>query len=162
MKTFWKTLLGGALGIGALYVVGKMCYEAGKEVGEVERQLEKQITSADTSAKTAGTDRNDTDGGEEAPSAPNEMEGDKAAVDRISEAEYEAGENKFKTKPTFIGNTVNKIKNLKLFICAKKAFNGGDRKPGVLATLLNNPEGARIEAFVKNGGVQINVQPNAA
>jgi len=162
MKTFWKTLLGGALGIGALYVVGKMCYEAGKEVGEVERQLEKQITSADTSAKTAETDRNDTNGGEEAPFSPNETEGSKTADDRISEAEYEAWENAHKTKTTFIGNTVNKIKNLKLFIRAKKAFSGGDRKPGVLATLLNNPEGARIEAFVKNGGVQINVQPNAA
>lgn len=162
MKTFLKTLLGGALGIGALYVVGKLCYEAGRDVAEVERQLEKQIAIADKPAKTAGADRNDADGGEEEPSSPNEMEGGKTADDRISETEYEARESNAKTKPALIGNIVNKIKNLKLFMRARKAFGGGDRKPGVLATLLNNPEGARIEAFVKDGGVQINVQPNAA
>lgn len=161
MKTFLKTLLGGALGIGALYVVGKLCYEAGKDVAEVERQLEKQIASADKPTKMPNTDENNTSGGDP---VRTDIDGTEVPKKTPEEEFNDALDTAWdrNIKPTFFGKTVNKIKNLKLFMRARKAFGGGDRKPGVLATLLSNPEGARIEAFVKDGGVQINVQPNAA
>ena len=39
MKPFTKKLIEGALGLGALFLVGKVCYEVGKNVGDIERQL---------------------------------------------------------------------------------------------------------------------------
>lgn len=163
MSTFLKTLIHGALGIGALYVVGKICYEAGKEVAEAERQIESQMKSADTPDMVHGADTDVDDqisGGEQVGMDLDGETSDKSVDEQVQDILSEARECNAKT--TLLGRTVNRIKNLKLFIRAKKAFGGGERKPGVLATLLNNPEGARIEAFIKNGGVQINVHPNAA
>lgn len=160
MKTFLKTLLGGALGIGALYVVGKICYQAGKEVAEAERQIESQLKITDIPAKAQGAD---TDGDESLDSGSAEAVPDEAKCEQSPE-EQDEGYERLKKQckdQSFVGRAVNKVKGLKLFMQAKKAFGGGERKPGVLATLLNNPEGAKIEAYVKNGGVQICVQPNA-
>lgn len=163
MSTFLKTLIHGALGIGALYVVGKICYEAGKEVAEAERQIESQMKAADTPDMARGADTDGDDqisGGEQVGMDLDDETSDKSVDEQVQDILSESLERNAKT--TLLGRTVNRIKNLKLFMRAKKAFGGGERKPGVLATLLNNPEGAKIEAFIKNGGVQINVHPNAA
>ena len=143
MKAFLKTLIGGALGLGALYVVGKVCFEAGKDVAEVERQLKAQ-ESVDAPKDTA-----------EPVSADNEQ-------NSVAEAQEKAENTQEEPKHAWIGKAVSKVRNLKAFLRIKKAFEKSDRGPGVLGTLLKNPEGARIEAFVRNGGVQINVRPRAA
>ena len=146
MKAFLKTLLGGALGLGALYVVGKICYEAGKDVAEVERQLR--------------------EGKPEEPGIQHveQMKMDLySGCEKIETAEETAiTEAEVASKPSMIGRLVDKVKNAKLFLTAKKAFDKSGKTPGILSSLLTNPDGARIEAFVRDGGVQISVKPRAA
>lgn len=140
MRTFLKTLIGGAVGIGALYVVGKVCYEIGKDVAEVERQLatgENEVAHTEASGGT----------GEETP--------------RTEEQPTQA-EPVGEPKQTVVGRTMDKIRNAKMFLKVKKALTRDGKSPGVLGSLLSNPEGAKIEAFVMDGGVRINVRPRAA
>ena len=157
MKTLLKTLIGGALGVGALYVVGKICYEAGKDVAEVERQLreEKPEESGIQHVEQIQMDIPDL--------VLNQECVDKTLQDakqEMSKAIDEALENN--TKPTMLGRAINKVKNAKLFLTVKTACDQCGKKPGILSSLLTNPDGARIEAFVRDGGVQISVKPRAA
>jgi len=155
MKAFLKTLIGGALGLGTLYVVGRICFEAGKDVAEVERQL-------------ANQDESKVDGGKSEHKGSFEEASGSMDNSPAESAEHETADEVLDTqrkseKQTVIGRTLSKIKNAKLFLRAKKAFEGkGDRSPGILGSLLTNPDGAKIEAYVRNGGVQISVRPKAA
>ena len=155
MKTFLKTVIGGALGLGALYVVGKICYEAGKDVAEVERQLEQSKTEEPEAKEHIEQIEMDlySDG------KKIDTVLDKAKTE-MSEAIDEALEKN--SKPTMLGRLVEKARNAKTFLLAKKAFDKTNKKPGILGSLLTNPDGAKIEAFVKDGGVQISVRPRAA
>ena len=141
MKTFLKTLIGGAIGLGALYIVGKVCYEAGKDVAEVEHQL-----------KEAQSVRPDPEPTAKQNDIPAEQP--KAVAESPEEAAPE--------KVTVFSRMATRIQNAKMFLKVKKAFSKDGKSPGVLSTLLNNPEGAKIEAFVMDGGVRINVRPRAA
>lgn len=158
MKTFLKTLIGGALGVGALYVVGKICYEAGKDVAKVEQQIEKQLTTenVDYYAGDKHVTQIEMNLDELDPIDKN-LEN---AKEEMSEAIDDAFEKN--SRPTMLGRLVNKVKNAKLFITAKKAFDKSNRSPGILSSLLTNPDGAKIEAYVRDGGVQISVKPRAA
>lgn len=165
MKTFLKTLIGGALGIGALYVVGKVCYEAGKDVAEIEHQLKEnpvEKNDTDPAEETRGSEEptEDSDAGNE------ERLGNTDNIDKIHARITEQLDKDIdealerNTKPTAFGKMLDKVRNAKMFVRVKKSFERkGDRSPGILGSLLSNPDGARIEAFVKNGGVQINVTP---
>lgn len=176
MKTFLKTLIGGALGLGALYVVGKVCYEAGKDEAEIERQLRQQLEKEKSADQTAETDNPPSEGQDDTEDsyAVYDKDGNTICLEneridktldhaqkRMSEELDELFEKH--TKPTALGKVVDKIRNAKMFIRVKKAFGKKkDRSPGILGSLLSNPDGAKIEAFVKNGGVQINVTPGIA
>lgn len=140
MKAFLKTLLGGAAGLGALYVVGKICFNIGKEVAEVERQLESQKNEVEHYDWKAHAGRKPEPDSEE---NRTEVKSDTTPDTTIQETK---------------SGLTDKIRNAKAFIRIKKAFEG-NRSPGVLGSLLRNPEGAKIEAFVQNGGVRINVSP---
>lgn len=171
MKTFMKTLIGGALGLGALYVVGKICYEAGKDVAEVERQLELGKTAEGNEVEHPAASGETQDGSADADNRKQNDEGEglseyrtpqKEELDKVfagaKEQMSEIDENR--KKHPFLAKTVDKIYNAKMFVRVKKAFEKkGARSPGILGSLLSNPDGAKIEAFVKNGGVQINVTP---
>ena len=173
MKTFLKTLIGGALGIGALYVVGKVCYEAGKDMAEVERQLEKQRKSAGNFMDKSESEGGDEVSGGEQLSMDLDADDEKSdpadvmlekAKKEMSEAIDELYDKH--TKPTWAGKLANTIQQktsgLRALIRAKKALGGTAKEPGVLGTLLKNPDGARIEACIENGGVRINVRPRTA
>ena len=144
MKTFLKTLIGGALGLGALYVVGKVCFEAGKDVAEIERQLSTQTN--DIPAKPVEPDADEQD--------------DRMGVETVEAPVTTDAEEK--PKASVLDKAATKIRNAKMFLKLRKAFSREGKQPGVLSTLLNNPEGAKIEAFVMDGGVRINVRPRAA
>ena len=148
MKTFLKTLIGGALGAGALYIVGKICYEAGKEVAEVERQLEKSNAEAE---KPIDIPARTNDG------TPIHIN---TAPDVTVETSVPVGDAE--VERTSSGGWVGKVRNAKVFLAAKRAFSKKDRKQGILGSLLTNPDGAKIEAVVRDGGVQICVKPRAA
>ena len=141
--------------MGALYVVGRICYEAGKDVAEVERQLEASKTEDPEMKEHIEQIRMDLD--EELGPIDKSLA---EAKEEMSEAIDEAWEKN--TRPTMLGRMVQKIKNAKLFITAKKAFDKSNRSPGILSSLLTNPDGAKIEAYVRDGGVQISVKPRAA
>lgn len=47
MNSFLKTVIGGALGLAALYLVAKVSFAAGKEVANVERDYEEIKKSED-------------------------------------------------------------------------------------------------------------------
>ena len=172
MKTFLKTLIGGALGLGALYVVGKVCYEAGKDVAEVERQLELGKSPEANEVERSEEHTPDTDKPDDALSSlsPERQEYWKHTKEELHKVFDDARKQmaEIKSKETsgrknFVGKLADKIRNAKMFIRVKKAFEKrGERSPGILGSLLSNPDGARIEAFVRNGGVQINVTPRAA
>ena len=176
MKTFLKTLIGGALGLGALYVVGKICYEAGKDEAEIERQLRQQLESEKPADPAAENDNPSSEGpdGEENPDVVYDKEGNviRLSDQRLYETLERAQKNmseaideavKKNTRPTTIGKLTDKVRNAKMFIRVKRVFEKNkDRSPGILGSLLANPDGAKIEAFVKNGGVQINVTPRTA
>lgn len=155
MKTFLKTLIGGALGLGALYVVGKICYEAGKDVAEVERQLREK----EPEKTEEGNDIDISSGGETVKGDHIESVLEEAKAD-MSEATDEAADKN--SKPTAFGKLLSKVRNARFFLTAKKAFDKSNKQPGILSSLLMNPDGARIEAFVRDGGVQISVRPRAA
>lgn len=138
MNTFLKTLIGGAVGLGALYVVGKVCYNLGKDVAEVEHQL------ADRKNEV-----------EEDPTPSEEKEQPQTEPEAESAPKTDSEEPVKEEKRNWL---VNKIHNAKAFIKIRKALGGG-KSPGVLGSLLKNPEGAKIEAWVQNGGVRINVKP---
>lgn len=143
MKAFLKTIIGGALGLGALYVVGKICYEAGKDVAEVERQLREKEPELH-----AEQIKMDLFAGEE-------------KIGETTEP-VEEPEVKHENRKTMLGRFSDKVKNARTFLFAKKVFDKSNRKPGILSSLLTNPDGARIEAVVRDGGVQISVKPRAA
>ena len=140
MKTFLKTLIGGAAGLGALYVVGKICYNLGKDVAEVERQLEPVKNEVVHQASSDGTGEAETAAETEQP-ATEEEPAQEAKNDGVC--------------------FMDKVRNAKAFLKIKKALSS-NKSPGVLGSLLKNPEGAKIEAFVQNGGVRINVRPGTA
>ena len=138
MRAFLKTLIGGAVGLGALYVVGKVCYNLGKDVAEVEHQLAASKNEVAHQTPAEGTEQ---------PQTEPEVE-QEAPVEEPVKVEKHS-------------RIMDKIHNAKAFIKIKKAL-GGSKSPGVLGSLLKNPEGAKIEAFVQNGGVRINVRPGTA
>lgn len=146
MKTFLKTIIGGALGIGALYIVGKVCYEAGKNVGDVERQL------ADSKAADDVNKFNDINNMEL--DIPTNCD-DTVKIRHIEK--FKSDDNVERADSSFTA----KVHNAKMFLTLKKIFSKRDRKPGILGSLLTNPDGAKIEAIVKDGGVQISVKPRA-
>lgn len=154
MKPFLKTLIGGALGLGALYVVGKICYEAGRESKEIEQILQKGKELSEETNRLIDIAKEDGVISEDSlpESEPKE--------DELSDAIDEAWEKN--SKPTFLGRMTNRVRNAKIFLLAKKTFDRSNKSPGILSSLLTNPDGARIEAVVRDGGIQISVKPRAA
>lgn len=150
MKAFLKTLIGGALGVGALYVVGKICYEAGKDVAEIERQLEMKSPEGECLVVH-----------HKEPITPETL--DKAFEADNMTVCSEAAIDPEKTEPIQEKRgLMDRFRNAKTFLLAKKAFDKSNKSPGILSSLLTNPDGARIEAVVRDGGVQISIKPRAA
>lgn len=75
MKSFVKTVVGGMIGLTALYVVGKIAFQAGYEIAEAEcryEQLQRNIE-----AKTNVKEADEADKREETADAPVEIAPDK-------------------------------------------------------------------------------------
>lgn len=112
MKKMIGTIVEGAIGILALYVVGHIAYTAGKELGKAE---------------------------EEYRSLTERVHGIKAD---------EAGEIALPSKKkTLVGTGVKSL----IF-----------RNIPVVGKLLDKPEDHKVEAFVENGGIHIDVKEKTA
>lgn len=139
MKSFVETVVGGAIGLIALYVVGKVAYQAGKDVARAECEyvaLQNKIDSnADRETVTVhGVD----DNGEEVT---------KTIVKKESTVEF------------IPATPAKKQSKLSMALGAMKLFH---RKDSVIGDLVKHPEAHKIEAFVEGGDLCINVSKRPA
>lgn len=132
MKGFVGTVLSGAIGLAALYVVGKIAFQAGHDIAEAEckyEQLQRGI-----SAKTGKTAKPETPEEEEEADIPEET--------------------------TDIAIPEKKQSKLGMLFGLRKMLSkkGGS----VVGDLIQNPENHVIEACVKGREIHVNVKPRTA
>lgn len=132
MKGFVGTVLSGAIGLAALYVIGKIAFQAGHDIAEAEckyEQLQRGI-----SAKSVKTAKPETPGEEEETDIPEET--------------------------TDIAIPEKKQSKLGMLFGLRKMLSkkGGS----VVGDLIQNPENHVIEACVKGREIHVNVKPRTA
>ena len=132
MKGFVGTVLSGAIGLAALYVVGKIAFQAGHDIAEAEckyEQLQRGIN-----AKTVKTAKPETLDEEEEADIPEET--------------------------TDIAIPEKKQSKLGMLFGLRKMLSkkGGS----VVGDLIQNPENHVIEACVKGREIHVNVKPRTA
>lgn len=132
MKGFVGTVLSGAIGLAALYVVGKIAFQAGHDIAEAEckyEQLQRGINS-----KTVKTAKPETPDEEEEADIPEET--------------------------TDIAIPEKKQSKLGMLFGLRKMLSkkGGS----VVGDLIQNPENHVIEACVKGREIHVNVKPRTA
>ncbi len=132
MKSFLSTVIGGAIGLAALYVVGKVAYQMGYDMAEAEHRYN------DVQEKTEELER---------PSRK-EDEGMPETTDQATEETAIA-----------VDTPVRRQSKLGLMVGLKKMLG---KKDSVLSNLVHNPEAHRLEAFVDGGGLHVNVKPRTA
>ncbi len=137
MKSFVTTVVGGMIGIAALYVVGKIAFQAGHDMGEMEcryRAMEKKVQSPVP---------NDEDNDAQETMGADEPEESDTEADAILEEESK--------KQSKLG-----------LLWGVRRMVGGGKKESVLGKLIHHPEAHRIEAFVQGGELHVNVKPRTA
>lgn len=132
MKGFVGTVLSGAIGLAALYVVGKIAFQAGHDIAEAEckyEQLQRGIN-----AKTVKTAKPEMPDEEEEADVPEET--------------------------TDIAIPEKKQSKLGMLFGLRKMLSkkGGS----VVGDLIQNPENHVIEACVKGREIHVNVKPRTA
>lgn len=132
MKGFVGTVLSGAIGLAALYVVGKIAFQAGHDIAEAEckyEQLQRGIN-----AKTVKTAK---------PEPPDEEE-----------------EADISEETTDIAIPEKKQSKLGMLFGLRKMLSkkGGS----VVGDLIQNPENHVIEACVKGREIHVNIKPRTA
>lgn len=138
MKSFLETVIGGTIGLMALYVVGKAAYHAGKEVAKAECEYEalrNKIDKEDISE--SATVHGDNDNGELVAET----------FDRKADVKLSP------VQPT------RKPGKLSMAFNAVKLFR---RKDSVIGDLVKHPEAHKIEAFVEGDDLRINVSKRPA
>ncbi|MEG1514918.1 MAG: hypothetical protein RSD95_08555 [Clostridia bacterium] len=132
LKNLAETLIGGAIGAVALYVVGRFAYQAGQEVAREECRY-----NAMRSANEERREKVDPPTCEQqAVAKPQEA----AIVPRPVVTEYLPRKKQSK---------------MELLFGARKLF--GDRK-SILGDLVHDPEAHKFEAFVEGDELQIHVK----
>ncbi len=132
MKSFVSTVVGGAIGLIALYVVGRVAYQAGHDMAEAEQHYE------EVRRKTAVLESSRKEEG-----GHNEL----------------AAEEEIKEMTVVDPIPVCKQNKLGLFMGLKQLVN---KKEGVIGKLIRHPEDHRIEAFVDGNELKVNVKPRTA
>lgn len=132
MKTFVETVVGGAIGLIALYVVSKVAFQAGQELATAEcayKELQKKTTKHDEKEKTEDA----------SPSEPDETESSKDGI--------------------ILEPVSKKPGKLSLAFAAMKLFR---QKDSVIGNLIKHPEDHKIEAFVDGEDIHIDVRKRSA
>ncbi len=138
MKSFLETVIGGAIGMIALYVVGKVAYQAGKEVAKAECEYEalRKDVNKDGSGTTVAHGVN--------------QDGEEVSV------VWERTDADSKQTP---GSCSKRSGKLSMALNAMKLFR---RKDSVIGDLVKHPEAHKIEAFVEGNDLHINVSKRPA
>lgn len=131
MNGFLKTVIGGAIGMAALYAVGKMAYSMGKEVAGAEQHLADLKKQAEAQAE-AQTERDGTEG--------------------LPMDEKQAGYIYVKKDDT--GKTP-----ISRWTLLKNSMGLFRKKDSLLRDMIRHPEAHRLEAFTDSKGLHVNVVP---
>lgn len=120
MRTFVETVVGGAIGLIALYVVGKVAFHAGRELGSAERAYQEiQKKSQDCEKKDAEEASDDASSDPPALSEENVSE---PLIKKPSKLAIALGATKlFRRKDSVIGNLIKHPEAHKI-----EAFVDGD------------------------------------
>lgn len=132
MKSFLSTVVGGAIGLAALYIVGKVAYQMGHDMAEAEHRYN------EVQKKTEELER----------SSKKEDDGTPEMTDQQME----------ETTLT-VAAPVKKQSKLGLMVGLKKMFG---KRESVLSDLVRNPEAHRMEAFVEGRELHVNIKPRTA
>lgn len=132
MKNFVSTVVGGAIGLIALYVVGRVAYQAGHDMAQAEQHYEevRKKTAALESSKKE-------DGGH---------------IEQVVEEEP-------KEMTVMEPAPIRRQNKLGLMMGLKRLMN---KKESVLGRLVHHPEDHRIEAFVDGDELKVSVKPRTA
>lgn len=139
MKGFLKTVIGGAIGMIALYVVGKVAYQSGKEMAKAECEYE---------ALRKGIDK---DGSDTTVAHGVNQDGEEASVVR-ARTDADAKQNQVRVPMKRSGKLSMALNAVKLF----------RHKDSVIGDLVKHPEAHKIEAFVEGDDLRINVSKRPA
>lgn len=132
MKSFVSTVVGGAIGLIALYVVGRVAYQVGHDMARAEQHYEevrKKTAMLESSKKE--------DGGHNEPA-------DKEELKEMTVVEPAP---------------MRKQNKLGLMMGLKRLMS---KKESMLGRLVHHPEDHRIEAFVDGDELKVSVKPRTA
>lgn len=132
MKGFAGTVVRGAIGLVALYVVGKIAFQAGHDIAQAECRYEQLQRGID--AKTARQADQET-------------------------PEEDKNETVIPEETTDIAIPEKKQSKLGMMFGLRRMVG---RKESVLGKLIHHPEAHRIEAFVQGEEIHVNVKPRTA
>lgn len=126
-KKILETIISGAIGLGVLYAVARVAFEAGEDMAQAKQDYE-----AYTAHKKNCVEADPDD---------HEEHNDEPGADEAEVLSFQRGR-----KPGKLGT----------FMMIRKAFGRG--KNSVLGDLMNDPEDHKLEAYVKEGEVHINIK----
>lgn len=139
MKSFVETVVGGAIGLIALYVVGRVTYQAGKDVARAECEYEALQNKIDSNDDRETVTVHGVD--------DNGVEVTKTIVKKESTVEFVPA------------TPAKKPSKLSMALGTMKLFH---RKDSVIGDLVKHPEAHKIEAFVDGDDLKINVRKRPA
>lgn len=143
MKSFLETVIGGAIGLMALYVVGKVAYQAGKDMGRAETECEHL------------QDRIDKHDSDTAAHHGEDQDGEDASVVLVQDEIDASAEESLRKVP------MKRSGKLSMALSALKLLRHKESK-SVIGDLVKHPESHKIEAFVEGGDLRINVSKRPA
>lgn len=135
VKSFVSTVVGGAIGLIALYVVGRVAYQAGHDVAMAEQRYNRLLKESETKE------------------IPTHEEHDE-------QNEPHASENDDVTHVELVPvKRQSRLAKLGAMLGIGKL---AAKKDSVLGRLIRNPEAHRIEAYVDGDEVRVNIKPQTA
>lgn len=132
MKSFVSAVVGGAVGVIALYVVGRVAYQAGHDMAQAEQHYE------EVRKKTEALESSHKENGGHIESAVEEESKEMTIVEPVP---------------------MRKQNKLGLVMGLKRLMS---KKESVLGRLVHHPEDHRIEAFVDGDELKVSVKPRTA
>lgn len=141
-REFVKTLVGGAIGLAALYAVAKVAYRAGYDMAELERQYNTM-----NACEKGGIEKKDSGKSEEVSQNQESTEASSALIELCHDEEEKTTASK--------SGLFSKIRN-----GFRQTGNSG--KVASLRTLFKHPEAHRLEAYMDGEDIHINIKKRSA
>ena len=140
-KTIVKTIIGGALGAVALYAVGRIAYQLGYDMAEIDRKCAESDIFEDEAEP-------DEDVSESVQSVSDE----KSTGDIFEGSDCEREEQSDEGKP------VRKVSKLRAIFQAAKAVRHPGKSVSIISEVIRHPEKHKIEAFIDGNDIRVNIK----